>query len=147
MDSRNRSAVEILHDLRVSYSSEPCLLAVVGAHELDAHLLADVFRTRWPQLVAEFKFGPKRVMTGCADVGAEKAARLAAKSVTGKLAIVFHRAEASYGRKGAEKMRDDLLAQEADGLLLVTTRKNRKFTFLRERFAARAKPIVEVEIE
>jgi len=144
MDTRNRSAFDIVANLR-ALKRRPCLLAVLGSHRVDAGELSDAFCFSWPAIQAQVGSEPVRLLTGCADGGAEKAVRLAAKSITGKLAVVFHRAEITYGKKPAEEMRDVLLAQEADALLLLTAGK-RVCKHARERFGARGKKVIEVEV-
>lgn len=145
MDTRNRSAFDVVADLR-AMKRRPCLLAVLGSHNVDARELAAVLRSQWLAVQARVGFEVVRLLTGCADVGTEKAARLAAKDVTGKLAVVFHRAELTYGKKPAEEMRDTLLAQEADALLLFTTGSKRVCKHARERFSSRGKKIFEIEV-
>lgn len=144
MDTRNRSAHDIVAYLR-SIKGRPCLLAVLGSHAVDAGELADALRSQWSDITGQVGFEPARLLTGCADGGAEKAVRLAARDVTGELAVVFHRAEITYGRKAAEEMRDLLLAQEADALLLLTVGK-RVCRHARERFGSRGKKVIEIEV-
>jgi hypothetical protein len=145
MDTRNRAADEIFAELRALRSKVggPCVLAVLGSHTVDAQQLADVLRTQWSTLVGNVGFEPKRLMTGCVDVGVEKAVRLAAKSITGKLAVIVHRAELTYGVKPAERMRDTLLAQEADALLLF----GGGCKHARERFWGHGKKVIEIDID
>lgn len=121
------------------------MLAVLGSRNVDAGVLADAMRTQWPQFAAPIGFDPIRLMTGCAEAGVEKAARLAAKSITGKLAVVFHRAEVTYGKKPADEMMASLIAQEADALLILTTGKP-ICAFARSRFIAWNKKVYEIEI-
>ena len=144
MDTRNRSAFDIVNDLRSV--KKPCLLAVLGTHDVDARALAGALCSpQWSLIVAPIGFTPARLLTGCADVGVEKAVRTAAKNITGKLAVVFHRAEITYGKKAAEEIRDLLLAQEADALLLLTVgRKVCKHA--RDKFGARGKKVYEIEV-
>jgi hypothetical protein len=143
MDTRNRSAFDIVAELRAM--KKPCLLAVLGTHNVDASVLRSAVAAQWSRISGMFGFRPARLMTGCAGVGTEKATRLVAKSVTGELAVVFHRAEVTYGKKVAEEMRDLLLAQEADALLLVTTGK-KVCQHARERFGSRGKRVFEIEV-
>jgi hypothetical protein len=144
MDTRNRSAFDIVADLR-AMKRRPCLLAVLGSHAVDAGELAKALRVQWSDIARQVGFSPVRLLTGCADGGAEKAVRLAARGVTGELAVVFHRAEITYGRKAAEEMRDLLLAQEADALLLLAAGK-RVCKHARERFGSRGKKVIEIEV-
>lgn len=90
MDSRNRDAKLIFADLE-ALGKEPCRLVVAGSHRLDPGETADALVEQWSAIVELVGFEPKRIITGCAPVGAEKAARLAAKRLTGKPAVVFHR--------------------------------------------------------
>lgn len=144
MDTRNRSAFDVVGDLR-ALKRRPCLLAVLGSHRVDAGELSDALCLSWSVIQVQVGFEPVRLVTGCADGGAEKAARMAAKSITGKLAVVFHRAEVTYGKKPAEEMRDLLLAQEADALLLLAVGKKvcKHASYL---FAVRGKKVYEVEV-
>lgn len=143
-DTRNRSAFDIVTDLR-SMKKRPCLLAVLGSHNVDARELAGALIAQWREIVYTVGFDPVRLLTGCADVGVEKAVRLVSKNVTGKLPVVFHRAEITYGKKAAGGMRDVLLSQEADALLLLTAGK-KTCKHARERFGSRGKKVFEVEI-
>jgi hypothetical protein len=144
-DTRNRGADVIFTDLRMlrADTSGACVLAVLGTHRVDAQELADVLRTQWPEIVAAVGFEPKRLMTGCAEGGTEKAVRLAAKSITGKLPVVIHRAEMTYGKKPAEEMRDTLMAREADALVVI----GNACKHARERFVGWHKVVHEIEIE
>lgn len=150
MDSRNRSAALIVHDLRELPGSPLVppgrrLLAVLGSHQFDAGKLAEAMRRRWSTFTTVVGFEPVRIVTGCAPSGAEKAARMVARDVTGRLAVVFHRAEITYGRGPAEQMRDVLLAQEADALLVLTT--GRKVcAHARDRFRGHGKKVHEIEV-
>ena len=108
-------------------------------------MLQYAVRAQWSRIKSMFGFEPVRLLTGCANVGAEKAIRLAAKSLTGKLAVVFHRAEVTYGKRAAEEMRDILLAQEATALLLLTTGK-KTCKHARDTFSSRGKKVYEVEV-
>jgi hypothetical protein len=118
---------------------------VLGSHSLDAVQTADALDQQWSAVIELLHFEPVRLVTGCADVGAEKATRLAAKRVTGKLAAVFHRAEATYGIKKAEEMRDVILAQQADALLLLTAG-TKVCRHARERFSSLGKKVYELEV-
>jgi hypothetical protein len=117
MDSRNTSAFDIVAELRKVKGFK---LAVLGSHQLDAKKVAhDLFDLRREVITGFVGHEPVILLTGCADVGVEKAARLVAKKLTGRLAVVFHRASFTFGAKKAEEMRDGLLAQEADALLII----------------------------
>jgi len=120
MDSRNRDAKLIFADLE-ALGADPCRLVVVGSHRLDPADTADAIVEQWDAIVGLVGFRPRRIITGCAPVGAEKAARLAAKRLTGKLAVVFHRPELVHSVKNAEMFMNISLAKAGDaGLVLAT---------------------------
>lgn len=135
MDSRNRSAFDIVADLKKVKGFK---LAVLGSHNVDAKTLASALPEAIQQVLNNDWKDPLLVMTGCAPVGVEKAVRLAAKEMTGRSAVVFHRAETVYGPKKAEQMRDVLLAQEADALLIISSGK-KTCKHARDRFSSRMK--------
>jgi hypothetical protein len=145
MDSRNRSAFEIVADLK-KLGTVACRLGVLGSHGLDAKQVAGGLVRSWGDVCDMIGFEPERLVTGCVDHGAEKAARLAAKECTGKLAAVFHRAEATYGVKEAERLRDIILAQQCDALLLLTDG-GKCCKHARERFGSLNKKVFELEVE
>lgn len=139
MDTRERRADEIFAELR---GTKGFKLAVLGSHSLDASAVADALAEKRDVIVELVGDEPVRLLTGCAPAGVEKAARLAAKRFTGKLAVIIHRAELTYGQKPAEKMRDTLLAQESDALLVIGGGNKHA----RERFEAHNKKVYEIEI-
>lgn len=145
MDSRNRSAFEIVADLK-ALGTVACRLAVLGSHDLDATQVSGLLTRSWSDVCDMVGFEPERVVTGCADVGAEKAMRLAAKEATGKLAAVFHRATTQFSVKQAEQVRDIILAQQCDALLLLTDG-GKCCKHARERFGSLNKRVYELEIE
>jgi predicted secreted Zn-dependent protease len=120
MDSRNRDAKAIIADL-AALGEGSCRLVVVGSHKLDPSQTASALREQWSSIVELVGFEPKRIITGCAPGGAEKAARLVAKSVTGKLAAVFHRPELVHSAKTAEMFMNILLAKTGDVALILAT--------------------------
>lgn len=136
-DTRERSAFDIVADLRKHKKANK--VAVLGPHDVDASALAEVL----PDAIRSAVGDPDFILTGCADVGTEKAARLIAKKLTGERAVVFHRAHMVYGFKKAEQMRDILLAQESTSLVVVGTLNKHA----RARFRAHGKKVYEVEIE
>ena len=144
MDTRNRSGFDVVADLRKLDRKR--LLAVLGSHSIPANEVAKSLREQWSQVVGMVGFEPVRLITGCAPAGAEKAARLIAKSVTGKLAVVFHRADLVYGPKHAESMRDMLVVQEASVLLLLVTKPGQGLKNMRYLFPANGKKIHEIEV-
>lgn len=144
-DSRNRSAFEIVKDLR-ALGTIACRLAVLGSHGLDAKQVSAAIGRSWSDVCDMVGFEPVRLVTGCADIGAEKAVRIIAKDVTGKLAAVFHRAEATYGPKEAERLRDIILAQQCDALLLLTDG-GKCCKHARDRFRSLNKKVFELEVE
>jgi len=120
MDSRNRDAKLIFADLE-AMGREPCRLVVAGSAWLDPGATADALVEQWPAIVELVGFEPRRIITGCAQGGAEKAARLAARRVTGKLAAVFHRPELVYNKKTAEMFMNIWLAKAGDAALILAT--------------------------
>ena len=142
LDTRTMRGDEVVAELR---KTKGLKLAVLGSHQLDAKAVASALIAQRDAIVDLVGKAPVRILTGCADVGAEKAARLAAKGITGNGAVVFHRPEITYGIKPAEQMRDVLLAQEGDALLLLTDGK-KCCKHARDRFTARMKKIYEIEI-
>lgn len=145
-DSRNRNAGEIVGDLRAlkKKRGEPCLVAVLGSHAVNVKETTAYLRKAWPSFCSVSGISPARVMTGCADVGAEKAVRVAAKQLTGKLSVVIHRAD-YMGVSVAEVMRDTILANEADALLILTNG-GRVCRRARELFVERKKPVYELNV-
>lgn len=120
MDSRNRDAKAIVSDL----AAERGCLVVVGSHKLDPAATAEALRASWKPIVRMVGFEPTRIVTGCAAGGAEKAARLAARSLTGKPAAVFHRPDITHGSKQAEMFLNILLSRTGNaGLILATSAK------------------------
>lgn len=118
MDSRNREAPAIVADL-AAMGSERCRLVVVGSHKLSPGETADALREQWAAIVELVGFEPRRIITGDAPGGAEKAARLVARSVTGKLAAVFHRPELVNSARNAEMFMNILLAKTGDAALIL----------------------------
>lgn len=142
MDSRNRSAFEIVADLRLV---DGLKLAVLGSHNLDwkeTRAMLVKHRSTIVELVGD---QPVRLLTGCRDSGAEKAVRFAARDFTTQLAVVFHRAELTYTAKAAEGMMLALLSQEANALLVLSNGAP-VCANARSRFVARNKPVFEIEI-
>jgi hypothetical protein len=117
-DSRNRDAREIVADL-VALGKSPCRLTIAGSHRLDPSATAAALREQWASIVELVGFEPLRVVTGCAPGGAEKAARLAAKSVTGKLAAVFHRPDMVHSTSAATMFMNIMLSRVGDALLVL----------------------------
>ncbi len=116
-DSRNRDAREIVADL----TKEKRRLAIVGSKNLEqAGRLVAGLRAQWSEIVELVGFEPERIVTGDAIGGAEKAARLLARSVTGKLAAVFHRADLLH-RSQSEMFLNILLARTSDAALILAT--------------------------
>jgi hypothetical protein len=142
-DTRNRGADEVFYDLRMmrADAKSSVVLAVFGSNSVDPRGLARALNAQWSAVVTLVGFQPQRVMTSCRDVGTEKAVRLAAKDVTGKLAVIVHRAEMTYGIKQADEMCCNLVSREADALLMIGGGSK----FLRDRFAGWYKPIHEVD--
>lgn len=118
MDTRNRDAKEVVADL-AAMGSRRCRLVVVGSHNLDASKTAEALREQWSSIVEVVGFSPDRIITGCSPVGAEKAARLVARSVTGELAAVFHRPELVHSIRNAEMFMNVLLAKVGDAALIL----------------------------
>lgn len=147
MDTRVRGADVIFAELRELRGEVggPVVLAILGLHTIDASDLAKALPRQWDEIVEHVGFTPKLLMTGCVDVGTEKAVRIAAKKITGRSAVVIHRAEMTYGKKPAEEMRDTLMAREADALVVIGTKNTCKHA--RERFVGWHKVVYEIEIE
>ncbi len=145
MDSRNRDARAIVADL-VALGEAPCRLVVVGSHKLDPSATAEALRDQWSSIVELVGFEPKRIITGCAPGGAEKVARLVAKSVTGKLAAVFHRPELVNSAKNAEMFMNILLARTGDVALILATGTKPTCTNLRRSLGEWGKRSHQVEV-
>lgn len=144
-DSRVRLGTEVMADL-MAMGKDPCRLTVVGSHNLEAKDVADGLREAWDGIVEMVGFTPKRLVTGCAPVGVEKAVRLAAKDLTGKLAAVFHRPDMTYGRKQADMFMNISLAKAGDALLILAPGTKPACKNLRLCFVEWSKPIHQVEI-
>lgn len=145
MDSRNRDAKEIFADLD-ALGKKPCRLIVVGAHSLDPRATADALVDQWSSIVDLIGFEPKRIITGCRPVGAEKAARLTAKRVTGKLAAVFHRPELVYNAKAAEMFMNIWLARSGDTALILATGSKMTCANIRASLLEWGKKFYQVEV-
>lgn len=146
MDSRNRDAREIVADLD-KVGRGPCRLTIAGSRKLDTSAVADALREQWSQIVGLVGFEPKRIVTGCAPEGAEKAARLAARDVTGELAAVFHRSTMTHGPATAEIFLNILLSRAGDALLILAPNKKPACAKLRCAFAEHpGKKIYQVEV-
>lgn len=145
MDSRNRDAAAIVKDL-AALGREPCRLVVVGSHKLDPGATADAIVDQWSAIVDLVGFHPKQVVTGCAPGGAEKAARLLAKRVTGKLSAVFHRPELVHSAKNAEMFMNILLAKVGDAALILATSTKPTCVNLRRSFGEWGRLSHQVEV-
>jgi hypothetical protein len=145
MDSRNRDARQIMEDLQ-KMGKEPCRLTIAGSHKLDAKDAAEALCDAWDEITDLIGFEPKRIITGCSPVGAEKAARLAAKSLTGKLAVVFHRPELIHSVKQADMFMNVVLSKGGDALLLLANGSKPACKNLREQFQHWQKKIHQVEV-
>jgi len=142
MDTRNRPAAEIIDDLR---AMKGCKLAVLGSLNIDAAASAAAIHVHQKSIIAMIGWHPVRLITGCRPVGAEKAARLAAKRFTGKLAAVIHRAEITYGIRTADMMANMIIEQASDALLILTSGPA-VCDLLRARFEQNGKKVFEIEI-
>lgn len=142
MDTRNRNAFEIVEELR---KIEGLKLAVLGSHNLNVNDTHKAIVDHWSEITELVGEDPERLLTGCRPSGSEKAVRLAAKEVTGKLAVVFHRADVTYSPKMAQEMMVNLLAQEADALLVLSNG-SPVCAEARSRFIARNKKVYEIEV-
>ena len=143
MDTRVRNAVHVMMDLT---KLEGPKLTVVGAHTIDPKATADMLVEQWKDVVEMVGFEPVILVTGDADVGAEKAARLAAKRVTGRLAAVFHRTLAA-SMKQSEAYRDYHLVDYGAALLVLSDGTKRCCKHLRDQFDGRRKPVHVIEVE
>lgn len=144
-DTRNRDAKAVVADL-VAMGKERCRLVIVGSHKLDPIKTADALRDQWSTIVELVGFRPGRIVTGCAPGGAEKAARLVAKSVTGKLAAVFHRPELVHSIRDAEMFSNVLLARTGDVALILATSSKPTCTNLRRSLMEWNKGFHQVEV-
>lgn len=108
--------MDVIGDLRAHHGMR---VAILGSHQIPAGRIAKALDQQWSTIVELLGFEPSMIVTGDADVGAEKAARLVAKKVTGKLATVFHRATTVYPLLQAEAVRDAILAQHTEALLVL----------------------------
>lgn len=145
MDSRNRDAKAISADLE-ALGRDPCRLVIVGSRVLDPGQMAGALVEQWSSIVGLVGFRPKRIVTGCLPAGAEKAARLAAKRLTGKLAAVFHRPELVYNTKTAEMFMNVWLAKAGDAALILATGSKPTCANLRGSFAEWGKLSYQVEV-
>jgi len=145
MDSRNRDAKEVLADL-VGMGSKPCRLTIAGSNRLDASATAAVLREQWSAIVDLVGFEPRRIVTGCCPAGVEKAARIVAKSVTGKLAAVFHRPELILSVKTAEMLMNIMLSKGGDALLVLARGSKPACANLRQQFIGWQKKVYQVEV-
>lgn len=142
MDTREREAGEVLNDLREIAGIK---LAVLGSNNINAKLSADAIIEHRTEIVKMIGGMPTRLVTSCRPIGAEKAARLVAKRFTGKLAVVFHRAEITYGPKVADMMANMIIERECSCLLVLSTGKA-VCDNLSTRFKQNGKPVYEIEI-
>lgn len=146
MDSRVRDAREIVADLD-AMGPGPCRLTIAGSRKLDTSAVADALREQWSQIVELVGFEPRRIVTGCAPEGAEKAARLVARAVTGELAAVFHRSVLTHGPTQAEMFLNVLLSRAGDALLILAPGAPATCRKLRAAFAEHpGKKIYQVEV-
>lgn len=146
MDSRNRDAREIVADMD-AVGPGPCRLTVAGSRKLDTSAVADALREQWPAIINLIGFQPAWIVTGCAPEGAEKAARLAARDVTGERAVVFHRSTMIHGPATAEIFLNILLSRVGDALLILAPNKKPACAKLRCAFAEHpGKKIYQVEV-
>lgn len=144
-DSRVRAGTEVMADL-MAMGAQACRLTIVGSHNLEAKEVADGLREAWSGIIEMVGFSPKRVVTGCAPGGVEKAVRLAAKDLTGKLSAVFHRPDMTYGAKTAEMFMNVSLAKAGDALLILAPGTKPACKNIRRCFVEWRKPIHQVEI-
>lgn len=145
MDSRNRDARAVVADLK-AMGEHRCRLVVAGSHKLDPVETSWAIREQWPEIVKFLGWRPERIVTGCAPGGAEKAARLAAKGVTGKLAAVFHRPELVHSARQAEMFMNILLSKAGDAALILATGTKPTCTNLRRSMGEWDKRSYQVEV-
>ncbi len=145
MDSRNRDAKLISADLG-AMGRGPCRLVITGSRTLDARQTADALVEQWSTIVGLIGFKPTRLITGCLPVGAEKAARLAAKRLTGKPPAVFHRPELVASVRNAEMFMNVWLARTGDAALILATSQKPTCANLRGSFAEWGKHTYQVEV-
>ena len=140
-DTRNRPAGDVVADLR---TLDGLKLAVLGSNDVPAKAAAEAFVEHRRAIVDLIGGRPVRLVTSCRPVGAEKAARLAAKEFTGSPAVVFHRAEITYGVRPADMMANMIIAQEADALVVLTTGSD-VCGLVKARFESNGKNVYEIE--
>ena len=99
---------------------------------------------QWTEVVKALG-APTRILSGGAK-GVDAVAEKLAKQLTGKKAIVFKAAWESYG-KSAGPIRNTLLAQEGDGLLLIWDGRSRGSADMLRVMYAFKKPVFEIEVE
>lgn len=142
MDTRERGADVIVAELR---ELQGIKLAVLGSNNIPAKAAADAIIDHRKAIIDMIGGSPVRLVTSCRPVGAEKAARLAAKRFTGKLAVVFHRAEMSFGIRNADIMANMIIERESNALLVLSTGKKAS-ELLSARFKQNGKKVYEIEI-
>ncbi len=145
MDSRVRDAKDVLADL-AALGKGRCRLAVVGSHKLSPSETAHALHEQWSSIVELVGFLPKRLITGCAPCGAEKATRLAARFVTGKRAAVFHRPTMVNSAKSAEMFMNILLARSCDAALILAAGTKPACVNLRLQVVDLGKKFYQVEV-
>lgn len=143
MDSRNRAADVVMADALAL--GDACRLVVAGSHNLRVEDVVQALRGSWVDVVELVGFRPARIVTGCSPSGAEKAARVAARSLTGALPVVFHRPLTNA--RNAEILMDVCLARAGDALLLLAQSTRPINKHLRGSFHDWRKPVYQVEIE
>lgn len=147
MDSRNRDASEIIAAMEaLGREMAPCRLVIVGSHNLDPRETADALHEQWSAIVGLVGFRVQQVITGCAPAGAEKAARLVAKRVTGRLAVVFHRPDLVHSARDAEMFMNVSLAKTGDAAVVLATSSKPTCANLRRSFAEWGKRVHQVEV-
>lgn len=128
------------------------ILAVLGSHNVSVASAASMLVDNWKDVVDMVGFEPVCLVTGCWAGGVEKAARIVARTLTGRTAVVMRRNDdvpgwtSSMGDRAPERWRDIMMAQAATSLLLVTSGNN-VCEHVRDRFAGWGKQVHEIEVE
>lgn len=121
-------------------------LVIAGGRDIPVKKVKRIIKFNWKNIMSTFKIKkPKIIITGCAD-GVDKAARKMAKKLTGKRACVFAAEWERYG-KSAGPRRNELMAQEGDGLLLIWNGKSRGSASMLSKMQAHNKPIMEIMVD
>ena len=121
-------------------------LAICGSRHLDLKLATKLIREHYPLALKAFKAKRATAIISGGATGVDRAAANLAHKLTGSLAYLFLADWTVYGNM-AGPIRNALITQEADGLLLIWDGKSHGSRDVRYKFGACGKPIYEVEVE